>query len=182
MALRKERDTVLRINSGQGLGKNTVPIEKFEFILNQLNEDSNNYKNLLNKFESTKKENDSLKQEIENKNKLDNSKSPNKNVSIIEKEFLSKFMGNDEEIKDFLDKDNKNNNIPENKSEQIRKNTSIISEKQNAQNSFIANAHNKDNNINERKMSQGSIKSKQIPTTQGVRFTKFRMNQLGTIF
>jgi hypothetical protein len=59
---------MLRINSGQGLSKNTVPIEKFEFVLNQLNEESKNYRTLFITFETMKKENEILKQEIDNMN------------------------------------------------------------------------------------------------------------------
>ena len=71
VALRNERDTVLRINTGPGSSKNsTVPMEKYEFILNQLNNETNNYKSLFATCESFKKENELLRQEIDNINSI----------------------------------------------------------------------------------------------------------------
>ena len=182
-AIKKERDVVLRINSGNGVGKNTVPLEKFEYVLKQLNEESVSYKKLQTNYNLLIKENDLIKQEIENINSkqiynIDKSKISKKNGSAIEKEFLSKFIDNDEEINNIFDKDvslyhqnNNNNNLNNANIEEKKMNLSNISEKQNVHN-FSMNAIPiiKENvQQYERRMSQHSFKSKKdmIPT-QGV--------------
>ena len=109
-------------------------------------------------------------------------------MSAIEKEFLSKFIDNDEEINNMFGKDDNNNtnnansiiynNLNKSRLDEIKqcerkKNLSIISEKQNVHNFSMNGATEQNKDINnqqfERRMSQSSIKGKEIITSPGVR-------------
>jgi len=162
LAVKRERDVVLRINSGSGLSKNTVPVEKFEFVLNQLNEETNNYRKLYANMESVRKENEAMKSELDNIK--DKSKLSKKNVSAIEKEFLSKFIDNDEEMNNYFEKEPK---VEEKKGMDL----SALSVNQNVHN-FSMNAAPKGENPPqhyERRMSQHSFKKsgREMIPTQG---------------
>ena len=102
-------------------------------------------------------------------------------MTEIEKEFLSKFLNNEEDIKNILDKDDNKKLIPGNtlninlnKSKETNdksKNLSSISEKQNVHNFSVLNVNeNKDSSIHNfgRKMSQKTIKSNTIILNQEV--------------
>ena len=119
---------------------------------------------------------------------LDKSKLSRKNVSAIEKEFLSKFLDNDEEIHNMFDRDENNLNIEQNKQspgpnnlnksridevkkEEKKANLSSTSQKDNVHNfSLNAIGKTKDNEVQyERRLSKESFKSrKDIIPTHGV--------------
>ena len=82
--------------------KNTIPFEKYEKILDQLNEEQNAHLVLYKNFELLKRENEVIKQSLLEKTKeLAFQNNDNHNMSLIDKN-QSKFIEDLGEINEFF--------------------------------------------------------------------------------
>jgi len=121
--LRQINDNLVEKLSNISFPKNnditpSIPLEKYEKLIHQLNDEQMNYQNVLQALEVVKKENEFYKQLIENKKDNKNNGNP-ANLSFIHQEINmeSKFIENVDEINDlFLDTSpinniNVNNNV-----------------------------------------------------------------------
>jgi hypothetical protein len=86
--------------------KATIPLEKYEMILNKLNEEQKEHYQIFQKYEQLKKENESLKQMMLDKSKdtttnRNNDNVNQNNISLIDKN-QSKFIDDMPEMNDFF--------------------------------------------------------------------------------
>ena len=85
--------------------KNTIPLEKYEKILDQLNEEQKAHLQLYKNYEQMKKDNENLKQLLMDKSQsntgIKQEKENQNNISLIDKN-QSKFLEDGADINDFF--------------------------------------------------------------------------------